>query len=192
MTTDAIKNGQMELTAFGWVSFRRESRTELKERARELSYLHSQLTDAPYAIEVRRGQIGDVRYFIDRARAKKMDVNDHDGLQRLIGQPEDLLTQRDCREMMDPKLWRWSPPGTEWWAGSSYCITLHRKQTAYLQRQVDWIQEEIDCIEADLPEIKARIEKLRGVGPLPEDIATRHQLNVDGSLKLRKGLDNSQ
>lgn len=167
----------MEMTPFGLVATRSESRTQLKARAKEMSGLQSALRDAPEEIEARRGQVLDLQYFVDRSNAKKMDPNDHEGLQRLIGQPEDLLTLREANAWARKQgVWRNTPDGMTWWAGKMYCTMLHPKEIAYLKQQIAWLQEIIDSVAAGAIEIEKRIAELWAEGSLPDDIAKQYHV----------------
>lgn len=167
----------MEMTPFGLVATRSESRTQVKARAKEMSGLQSALRDAPEEIEARRGQVLDLQYFIDRSNAKKMDPNDHEGLLRLIGQPEDLITMREANTWARKQgIWRKTPNGMTWWAGKMYCTMLHPKEIAYLKWQIAQVQEIIDAVEAGIPEIEERIAELWDAGSLPDDIAKQYHV----------------
>lgn len=159
-----------------------ESKSESRERAKKLVFLYSTLREAPGALEVRRGQVADLQYFIDRSAKSKMDPNDWDGLHRLIGDPEELLTEADCRAMRRKKH-IWKPYPYEWLGsgpGQTFPSEMHPKEIAYLKSQQDFIKDEIESIELRVPEIKQEIVELRLIGPLPEDTAERYKLTVDG------------
>jgi hypothetical protein len=167
----------MVQTLFGTI----ENKAEARERAQKMAELYDALREAPEALDCRRVQIGDLTYFIERSNACKLDLNDHDGLHRLIGDPEELITARDCAFMRRHKRWwRKTPKGYLGYSAAIYCATLHPKEIKYLEDQRIWIQDEIDSIETNVPIIREQVKALKAVAPLPEDIAKRHGLTVDG------------
>lgn len=173
----------MERTLFGSVEGKRESIA----RAKKLAEIYAAIREAPDALDCRRGQIMDLDYFIERSREKKIDPNDRDGLLRSIGDPEDLLTERDCAAMRrNKKLWKPYPTG---WLGATrgqlYCCQLHPKEIKYLEGLKAEIAAEVTAIETNLPLLQEEATQLRLIGRLPADVAERHRLTEDGREKLK-------
>ena len=164
-----------------------EGKRESAERARNLVSLYQALREAPGVIESCQGHVGVLQYFIDRSNAKKLDPNDRDGLGRTVGDLEELLTERDCAAMRrNKKLWKkypygWlgSPPGSE------YCCQLHPKEVAYLEEQKEEQLTMAEAVQMNIPFIKEEIAALRLIGPLPEKVAERYKLTVDGREKRK-------
>src|SRR5574340_842576 len=93
----------MERTLFGVT----ETKQEQRERAKTLAELYAATRDAPDAIACRKGQIDQLTYFIDKSNRRRLDPNDLDGLQRLIGETDELLTKADCASMRrNRKIWK--------------------------------------------------------------------------------------
>ena len=174
----------MEVTLFGVI----ETKTETRDRAKRLAELYASLRDAPGAIGCRKGHTMDLQYFIDRSRKRRMGPNDWDGLHRLIGDPEYLLTDRErAAHRRNPKNWRrykygWlnQPPGQKW------PCCMHPKEVAYLVGQLDELQDEIVAIELSIPEIQAEAKALRDIGPIPKDVADRYGLTEAGEPKPKE------
>jgi hypothetical protein len=171
----------MEMTLFGVI----ETKTEMRNRAKQIFALLASLRDAPGAVEARTGQIMDLRYFIDRSQKRKMGPNDWDGLHRLIGDPEELLTDAEKRaHVKNPKNlkpykygWMNRPPGELW------VCCLHRKEIAYLVSQIDFLKGEIETIKGNVVTIREELKHLREIGPLAKDVADRYGLTEAGDWK---------
>lgn len=159
--------------------FPMETKTEARQRAKKIFELLASLRDAPVAIECREGQIGALMYFVTRAAHRKLDANDNDGLQRLIGNLEELISSRDAAFMRRHRRW-WKPLPDGWPGSGHYCTTLHPKEMRYLNGQVHELQSEIEKIKANVPDIEAELESLRQHGPLPAEIAEKSRLTMDG------------
>ena len=185
----------MERTLFGWS----ESKEEARARAAELFSLHAAVADTPNLLDCRTGQVGQFDYFIGKAERIQLDCNDKDGLQRFVQCLSEAaeLTEEDCRWMWNQvRFWKPTPEGFEWWCGCRrmvkkktqpmYCATLHPKEIATLKEMRAELVEEIESIKLNLPKIQARIGKLKDVGPLPEAIAEKHRLTVDGDPKPKE------
>jgi hypothetical protein len=177
----------MEVTLFGVI----ETKTETRDRAKRLAELYASLRDAPGAIACRQEQTMDLQYFIDRSRKRRMGPNDWDSLYRLIGDPEELLTDRErAAHRRNPKNWRrykygWlnQPPGQKW------PCCMHPKEIAYLVGQRDELKGEIEAIEENVPRIREDVRILREIGPLPKDVADRYGLTEAGEPKPREEQD---
>jgi hypothetical protein len=177
----------MELTLFEVI----ESKTEIRERAKALSELYASLRDAPEAIDCRTSQVMHLQSFVERSAKRMFDANWWDGLQRCIGDPEELLTARDLAAMRrDKSYWKksqWNhlccPKGT------IYRCKLHPKEIALLEKYKLEVQSELNNIKMNLPLLKDEIQRLRAIGPLPKDIAERYRLTEDG-LEKKKETDN--
>jgi len=171
--------------------FPTEGKNELRDRARKMGQLQSRISDTPGAISGLKGTSGQVLYFIRKAKARTLDMNDHDGLVRTVD-TEQMLTDRDRRYMQRGKWWKPIPEG--WPGRGSYCTTLHPKEIAYLQKVVDEIETEIFQLEHDLPELKVELAKLAQHGPIPADLARRYGVKEsnDGPLCSRVTIEKNR
>lgn len=171
----------MELTLFGFI----ESKTETKQRAERISLLISRIEDAPDERKCIRSHYVTSKYFIDKAKAKKLDPNDYDGLQRTVGDLSDMLTEADRKAMLaNPKIWKHYTGKWTGWAGAlprhSFCTTLHPKEIAYLEDiRKDQISLMVELRHA-LNHYRRELAELRALGDIPADIAKRYQLTPKG------------
>lgn len=171
----------MELTLFGVI----ESKTEAKKRAERISLLVSRIADGPDDRKCIRSQYNQITYFITKAKAKKMDPNEHDGLQRTVGDLSGLLTDKECKEMSDnPKIWKSYTGDFAGWCGAThrdrYCTTLHKKEIAYLEECRDEVVNNMLDLREALRDYRRELTTLRAVADLPEEIAKRYQLTPQG------------
>ncbi len=101
-----IDEGEPLLTLFGLV----ETKAQARRRAKRIVQLLGAIEDAPEAIRSCKNHIDTLRYFIERSLQVKLDPNDRDGLQRLVGDTEEVLTEADCEEMRSNlEIWRAIP-----------------------------------------------------------------------------------
>jgi hypothetical protein len=176
----------MELTLFGVI----ESKTEAKKRAERISLLVSRIADGPDDRKCIRSQYNQITHFVTKAKAKKMDPNEHDGLQRTIGDLSGLLTEKECAEMRDnPRIWKAYTGDFAGWCGSTprdrYCTTLHKKEIAYLEEcRAEVVSNMLNLREA-LSSYRRELAELRALADLPEEIAKRYQLTPKGE-RLKK------
>src|SRR5579885_1935414 len=122
----------LTMTLFGPL----ESKSESARRARKIVELLGFIEEAPEAIHCCEHDVWMLSYFIERSEQKLLDPNDRDGLIRLVGDLEELLSEEDCQEMLDDRsIWRAYPPG---WLGMGpgdrYAVALHGKEIAYLRK----------------------------------------------------------
>jgi hypothetical protein len=181
---------RMILALFGAMESKRESVV----RAKKLVELYDSIRDAPDALDIRKGQVFQLQCFIDRSNKCGFDANWWDGLQRAIGDPEELLTGRDIAAMRrDKSYWKKS----QWNhlccpKGSIYRCKLHPKEIALLETYKAEVQDELDAINHNLPLLKAEVEKLCAVGSLPKDVADQYRLTEDGREKETHATDQRQ
>jgi len=143
------------------------------------------IEDAPEAIRSCKNHIDTLQYFIERSVQVKLDPNDRDGLQRLVGDTEEVLTEADCEEMRS-NLEIWRPYLVGWIgarAGEMYAAALHPKEIAYLRQMQESIHEEAVAIAEGVEGAQAELAALKAIGQLPEDIAQRYALTPDGSRR---------
>ncbi len=89
-----------------------ETKAQARRRARRIVRLLGAIEDAPKAIQCCQYHVDILEYFIQRSLSMQLDANDRDGLQRLIGDTEEVLTREDCDAMVsNPKIWRPVPAG---------------------------------------------------------------------------------
>jgi hypothetical protein len=162
-------------TLFGII----ESKTEARDRAKALCGLYASLRDAPGALACRQSQIQQLQSFIDRSAKRSFDYNWWDGFQRLIGYPEDWLTDRDEAAMHRDKSY-WKKDKYAFGGPQIIRCKLHPKELALLKAYQVERQEEIAAIEANVPLLQAQADELRRVGPFPKELAERYQLTEDG------------
>lgn len=165
-------------TLFGVI----ETKAQAGKRAQQLVQLIGAVEDAPVAIECHRSHIDVLAYFIERSKRAALDLNDRDGLLRMVGDTQELLTERECLAMRkNEMIWRPYPLG---WLGSRpgqmYAAALHRKEIAYLRTLQKELREEIEAITEGAAQCQAELELLRAVGPLPNDVAERYGLTATG------------
>lgn len=176
----------MELTLFGVI----ESKTESKKRAERISLLISRIDDAPDERKCIRSHYFMSKDFIDKAKARKLDPNDYDGLQRTVGDLSDMLTEKDRAQMeSNTKIWKHYTGKWAGWAGAlprhRFCTTLHPKEIAYLEDiRKDQISMMVELRHA-LSDYRRELAQLRAVADIPEDIAKRYQLTPKG-FRTRK------
>lgn len=173
-----------EHTLFGIV----ETKTQARKRAQEMVRLIGAIDDAPVAIECRAEHIAALAYFIERSNKVALDPNDLDGLMRMVGDTQELLSEGECRAMRNKNIWRMYPLG---WIGTRpgdmYPAALHPKEIHYLRQVQDELREEMEAIREGAELCKADLGRLRAVGPLPEDVAKRYSLTPNGySLNEKK------
>jgi len=166
----------MQQSLFGPV----ETKREAIQRAKRIRELRSAIRDAPNAIACCHSDVQLFDYFIERSRQISLDANDLDGLQRFIGEPEELLTERDCRAMRkNLSIWRDFPegwPGAR--AGDKYPAALHPKEIAYLRRLQKERAADVDVIRSARKRVKAELAALESLGPLPDDVAAKYHVKV--------------
>ncbi len=143
----AAREPRVDHTLFGIA----ESDAAATKRARAIAALITNLEEIPELIEIRRHDIRALAYFIRRSSEVKLDPNDLDGLGRLVGPTEDLLTARDWQQLRRRKIWREYPPGyLGMRPGSVYPAALHEKEIAYLREMQELCRNEIFCARRDL------------------------------------------
>jgi hypothetical protein len=108
-------------TLFGVI----ETKTQARKRAQEIVRLIGAVEDAPAAIECNHSHIHVLAYFIERSERAALDLNDLDGLTRMVGDTQHLLTERECLAMRkNEKIWR--PSHLDGWApGRDRCMRQH-------------------------------------------------------------------
>lgn len=165
-----------------------ESRAQARQRAQRMVQLHAAINDAPEAIASCRyhGEILD--YFIARSANAELDPNDRDGLLRLVGAIQFLLSEDDCQQMREKQeIWRPYPRG---WIGARdgdmYAAALHPKEIAYLRQLQEQAREEERAISESMEQWKDELLRLKGIGPLPEKIAERYALTIEGDPIKRR------
>ncbi len=176
-----IDEGEPLLTLFGLV----ETKAQARRRAKRIVQLLGAIEDAPEAIRSCKNHIDTLQYFIERSVQVKLDPNDRDGLQRLVGDTEEVLTEADCEEMRS-NLEIWRPYLVGWIgarAGEMYAAALHPKEIAYLRQMQESIHEEAVAIAEGVEGAQAELAALKAIGQLPEDIAQRYALTPDGSRR---------
>ena len=176
---------RVEQTLFGVV----ENDRAAAQRAKCIVTLVSDIENAPEFIDQRKGLIQSLAYYIRRSKQIRLDPNDRDGLLRLVGDIEEVLTDADRRSMHERKIWRPYPKG---WLGvregSRYAAALHEKEIRYLQELQDDCRQDIKAARAELKQNQTELVKLRAVAPLPPKIAERYGLTPDGfPLKKASG-----
>ena len=144
--------------------------------------------EAPAAIECRREHIDVLAYFIERSKLVAIDLNDRDGLLRMVGDTEELLTERERLAMRNnEKIWRPYPLG---WLGARpgqmYAAAFHHKEIAYLRQLQKELREEMKAIAEGAAQCQTDLELLRAAGPLPDDVAQRYSLTPDGDHVQRE------
>lgn len=166
-----------ERTLFGIV----ETKAQARKRAQEMVRLIGAIEDAPVAIQYREQHIDALCYFIERSKKVELDPNDLDGLVRMVGDTQGLLTDGERRAMHKKHIWRVYPLG---WIGTRpgqmYPAAMHPKEIRYLRKVQDELREEIKKIAEGVEISKVELEVLRAVGPLPEDVAQRYSLTSEG------------
>lgn len=169
-----------ERTLFGLVETKRQAR----KRAQEIVRLIDAIETAPEAIAYREQHIESLAYFIERSRKVKLDPNDLDGLVRMVGDTQWLLTEGECHAMHRKKIWRLYPLG---WLGvrpgQMYPAALHPKEIAFLREMQDELRDEMEAITAGAEVCESELVTLRAVGSLPDDVAERYSLTPDGHSK---------
>ncbi len=182
--TRAPSPTEPECTLFGIV----ETKAQARKRAQQLVRLIGAIEEAPEAMQSRAEHIDTLAYFIERSRQVALDPNDLDGLIRMVGDTQELLTEAEYRAMRNKNIWRVYPLG---WIGTRpgqmYPAALHPKELKYLRELQDELREEMEAIREDVERCKAELELLRAVGPLPDEVTQRYSLTPDGhSLKAKK------
>ncbi len=175
---DDVEGAEPLQTLFGPV----ETRAQARRRAPRIVRLLGAIEDAPEAIKCCQHHIEKLEYFIQRSLRVQLDPNDRDGLQRLIGDTEEVLTQEDCDQMVSnlevrrpfPAGW----PGAR--RGDIYAAALHPKEIDYLRGMQDSLREDLIAIAAGAEDCKAELAALRAIGPLQEEIAERYALTPAG------------
>jgi hypothetical protein len=170
-------------TLFGPV----ETKSQARRRAKRIVQLLGAIEDGPEAIRSCENHIDTLQYFIERSLQVELDPNDRDGLQRLVGDTEEVLTESDCEEMRsNPQIWR---PYLVGWLGARigemYAAALHPKEVAHLRQMQEGIREEASAIVAAVADAQAELVALKAIGTLPEDIAQRYALTPDCARKVR-------
>ncbi len=160
-----------------------ETKAQARRRARRIVRLLGAIEDAPEAIQCCQYHVDMLEYFIQRSLSMQLDANDRDGLQRLIGDTEEVLTREDCDEMAsNPKIWRPVPAG---WpgrrTGDMYAAALHPKEIDYLREMQNHLREEWTAIAASVEDCQAELVTLQAMGPLPAEIAQRYALTSEGN-----------
>lgn len=124
--TRAPRPTEPERTLFGIV----ETKAQARKRAQEMVRLIGAVEDAPEAMQCRAEHIDALAYFIERSKNVALDPNDLDGLIRMVGDTQELLTEAECRAMRNKNIWRVYPLG---WIGTRpgqmYPAGLHPKGT---------------------------------------------------------------
>jgi hypothetical protein len=161
-----------------------ERQREARTRARRIVQLLGVINDAPAYIEEQRCFIATCDYYLKRGAAGSLTVNDWDGMIREFGDLDEIveLTDADYQELEnDKRAWRRMPKG--WFGGVGgrrYRAKLHRKELAIFESYRAELQERITQVESDLPLAQRELNELRAVGPLPDAIAKRFNLTMDG------------
>jgi hypothetical protein len=190
--TRAPQPTEPERTLFGIV----ETKAQARKRAQEIVRLIEAVEDAPEATRCRSEHIDALAYFIERSKKVALDPNDLDGLLRMVGDMQELLTEAECRAMRNKNIWREYTPG---WIGTRpgqmYPAALHPKELRYLRGMQDELRDEMEAIRKGAEGCKSELELLRAVGPLPDNVAQRYSLTPDGhSAKPKKitGVDDAK
>jgi hypothetical protein len=176
-----IDEGEPLRTLFGLV----ETKAQARRRAKRIVQLLGAIEDAPDVMSSCENHIDILRYFIERSLQVELHPDDRDGLQRLLGDTEEVLTEADCEEMRsNPKIWRPYPVG---WigarAGEMYAAALHPKEIAYLREIQQSILDEVASIVAGVEDAQTELAALKAIGPLPEAIAQHYALTPEGNRR---------
>ncbi len=160
-----------------------ENKAQARKRAQRIVVLLGAIAEAPQAIHCCNSHIEALEYFIDKSLRVQLDPNDRDGLLRLIGDTEEVLTEEDCEEMRsNPQIWR---PYIHGWIGARpgdmYAAALHPKEVAYLRDTQENLRAEPAAILEGEKNCQAELAALRAIGPLPQDVAHRYALTPEGS-----------
>jgi hypothetical protein len=164
-----------------------ETKAQARRRAKRIVQLSGAVEEAPGVISSCGNHIDTLRYFIERSLQVELHPNDRDGLQRLLGDTEEVLTEADCEEMRsNPEIWRPYPVG---WigarAGEMYAAALHSKEIAYIREVQPSIREEITSIVAAVEIAQTELAALKAIGPLPEAVAQHYALTPEGNRGSR-------
>jgi len=168
-----------EQTLFGPV----EAQPQARRRALRMKELLGAIEEGPEEVKSCNCHVEMLGYFIARSETLRLDPNDHDGLLRLIGATEDLLTEEDCQQMRSNRQ-IWTPYPTGWIGtveGDMYPVALHPKEVEYLLLLQAEIREHISAVRAGLLACQAELGALQAIGPLPDDIAQRYGLTREGT-----------
>lgn len=159
-----------------------ETKAQARKRAQRIVHLLGAIEEAPQAIRCCESHTEALEYFIERSLQVQLDPNDRDGLQRLIGDTEEVLTEEDCNEMRsNQEIWR---PYLVGWIGARpgdmYAAALHPKEVDYLHNVQESVREDMEVVASGVQECQAELAALKALGPLPEDIAQRYALTPEG------------
>lgn len=147
-----------------------ETKKDAIERAKRLQFLQMRIAETPSTLEALHGNMGDIEFFIKRSLQGTFDCHCHDGLQRL---------PHSFEEMCDV-------PGHEYdaWVRNEapYRNKLHPATITVLNQSKELCRSMIANGKARLPEMEAEVHRLKAVGPLPEDVANKCRLTIDGEL----------
>jgi hypothetical protein len=167
-----------ELTLFGIVETKKQARI----RAQRIVRLIGAIEDVPETLACYENDIRTLEYFIERSARGTLDPNDRDGLLRFVGDLQELLTEDDCREMNDkPEIWK--PHPARWLGnppGELYAAALHPKEIAYLRHLQEERRHEMTDLSAGAAASRSELDKLKAIGPLPDDVAGRYSLTPMG------------
>jgi hypothetical protein len=168
-----------------------ESRTEARQRAKQIHELLSTLEDAPSAISERESLATTLEYFVKKSNACQLTCDDLDGLMRLGMDTADLATEKEQEEWdANPAIRRPYPPG---WGGAlpgwTYPAQLHPKEVAYMQATIAGLRKEEQTIKRNGNSLRAELEELRAVGDLDPKDAKRYNLTTRGCRDRKIILD---
>lgn len=174
----------------GWLfnDARPETKLESRDRARKIVRLICAIEDAPTQAEQINWQMDLCLYFVEKANAGELTLNDRDGLQRNIGVIDEEMTAKDNAEMrQDESAWK---PLEHGWIGRKvgelYCTKLHPKEIRVLEDVRAELAGDLVALTEAVPTWEQELATLRAVGPLREDIATKHNLTPEGYRKEPK------
>lgn len=168
---------------------RTETKPEAMKRGREIVRLSDLIERAPIEEEAYREQTASLLWFATKAKAHEFDENSQDGLMRLLGgDVEELeccedITEADYRAMREDKsLWKEAVKGHLSYPPpfNFYCTTMHPKEIAALETLAADCEATADAIGEAVAEYARQLEELRAVCPLPQSIADKLKLTVDG------------